>query len=440
MGQALSNEYVCVEFPGNVVNDTNALGTFGGEKGLNRFLGTKTSRQTQGRHELRLVLDDGTAITGRDRFDNRLLFEVDETLHPVCKGQIKTTFKFDGLFGFEAPDAFAGAPAFVDDGFALAADFVPELTEISGIRSASSMASHSKESRDGTAAAAAAAEPESAEVSAAPSQLAEVPAVTFSSFRTCIPTLPFVPIVRHTVPYTFNGNRAFKRVETENGVVFEQKRPVERYTILFFSFLSPLLSHNEHAFPDSLIGTRGLKLEQMVNQLFRERPVWNIDALRGELLRRCDCEECCDKVLLKKVLTRQSYYFVNGPFRSLHIRLGYDPRKERDGRKYQIIEVRAPRQSLTEVDPIRTKGSDAEDDGKRAPSDGVVRKRKLSLLQRFKEKDDAQLSGVRDIEKEKRTIVEMEREAKAERALTRGVYCYCIADIKNQVVRRLCVI
>ncbi|KYM75631.1 General transcription factor 3C polypeptide 5, partial [Atta colombica] len=72
-------------------------------------------------------------------------------------------------------------------------------------------------------------------------------------------------------------------------------------------------------------------LEQ-VRQLFEERPIWSKNAIMYKT--RFTSEQL--KILLPSV----AYYFMTGPWRIMWIKLGYDPRKDINARKYQTLDYR----------------------------------------------------------------------------------------------------
>ena len=65
---------------------------------------------------------------------------------------------------------------------------------------------------------------------------------------------------------------------------------------------------------------------------FEERPVWSRNALVGRL--------SCERADIKFMLPKIAYYFVNGPFRCMWIRFGYDPRVQKDSKVYQTLDFR----------------------------------------------------------------------------------------------------
>ncbi|XP_011059580.1 PREDICTED: general transcription factor 3C polypeptide 5 isoform X1 [Acromyrmex echinatior] len=72
-------------------------------------------------------------------------------------------------------------------------------------------------------------------------------------------------------------------------------------------------------------------LEQ-VRQLFGERPIWSKNAIMYKT--RFTSEQL--KILLPSV----AYYFMTGPWRIMWVKLGYDPRKDVNARKYQTLDYR----------------------------------------------------------------------------------------------------
>jgi len=74
-----------------------------------------------------------------------------------------------------------------------------------------------------------------------------------------------------------------------------------------------------------------LHLEQ-VRRLFMERPIWSKNAIMHKT--QFTYEQL--KILLPSV----AYYFMTGPWRIMWVKLGYDPRKDVNARKYQTLDYR----------------------------------------------------------------------------------------------------
>ncbi|XP_017280976.1 general transcription factor 3C polypeptide 5 [Kryptolebias marmoratus] len=72
--------------------------------------------------------------------------------------------------------------------------------------------------------------------------------------------------------------------------------------------------------------------EEKMKQMFESRPIWSRNALKANLNIHPE--------KLKLLLPVYAYYMVTGPWRSLWVRLGYDPRKSTEAKKYQILDFR----------------------------------------------------------------------------------------------------
>ncbi|KAK7406886.1 hypothetical protein VNO78_08521 [Psophocarpus tetragonolobus] len=79
--------------------------------------------------------------------------------------------------------------------------------------------------------------------------------------------------------------------------------------------------------------------QMVVSRMFDERPIWSKDSLTERLL---DKGLSFSHGMLRRLLSRISYYFSSGPFLRFWIKKGYDPRKDPDSRIYQSIDYRVP--------------------------------------------------------------------------------------------------
>ena len=86
-----------------------------------------------------------------------------------------------------------------------------------------------------------------------------------------------------------------------------------------------------------------------MRQLFDERPIWSKNAIK------CKLDIAPDK--LKLMLPVVAYYFLTGPWRSLWVRLGYDPRLDPTAKKYQLVDFRIRQRSAADKICIRSKRS-----------------------------------------------------------------------------------
>nr|XP_019584487.1 PREDICTED: general transcription factor 3C polypeptide 5 isoform X2 [Rhinolophus sinicus] len=67
-------------------------------------------------------------------------------------------------------------------------------------------------------------------------------------------------------------------------------------------------------------------------KLFNIRPIWSRNAVKANISVHPD--------KLKVLLPFMAYYMITGPWRSLWVRYGYDPRKNPDAKIYQVLDFR----------------------------------------------------------------------------------------------------
>ncbi|XP_008322864.1 general transcription factor 3C polypeptide 5 [Cynoglossus semilaevis] len=72
--------------------------------------------------------------------------------------------------------------------------------------------------------------------------------------------------------------------------------------------------------------------EERIKEMFESRLIWSRNAVRANINLHPE--------KLKLLLPVYAYYMVTGPWRSLWVRLGYDPRKDREAKKYQMLDFR----------------------------------------------------------------------------------------------------
>ncbi|XP_056157759.1 general transcription factor 3C polypeptide 5 [Lampris incognitus] len=72
--------------------------------------------------------------------------------------------------------------------------------------------------------------------------------------------------------------------------------------------------------------------EEEMKKMFESRPIWSRNAVKANLDIHPE--------KLKLLLPLCAYYMVTGPWRSLWVRFGYDPRKNPDSKKYQTLDFR----------------------------------------------------------------------------------------------------
>lgn len=71
---------------------------------------------------------------------------------------------------------------------------------------------------------------------------------------------------------------------------------------------------------------------EKMRKVFEDRPIWSKTALM--YVTKFSNEQ------LKVLLPTVAYYFMTGPWRITWVRLGYDPRKDPDAKKYQTLDYR----------------------------------------------------------------------------------------------------
>ncbi|XP_071430241.1 general transcription factor 3C polypeptide 5 isoform X3 [Pithys albifrons albifrons] len=74
------------------------------------------------------------------------------------------------------------------------------------------------------------------------------------------------------------------------------------------------------------------KAEEELRKLFEVRPVWSRNAVKANISVHPD--------KLKLLLPYVAYYMLTGPWRSLWVRFGYDPRKHPEAKIYQVLDFR----------------------------------------------------------------------------------------------------
>uniref|UniRef100_A0A3B4GQC0 General transcription factor IIIC subunit 5 n=1 Tax=Pundamilia nyererei TaxID=303518 RepID=A0A3B4GQC0_9CICH len=74
------------------------------------------------------------------------------------------------------------------------------------------------------------------------------------------------------------------------------------------------------------------KAEEQLKKMFESRPIWSRNAVKANINLHPD--------KLKLLLPFYAYYMVTGPWRSLWVKLGYDPRKTPEAKKYQMLDFR----------------------------------------------------------------------------------------------------
>ncbi|XP_015921073.1 general transcription factor 3C polypeptide 5 [Parasteatoda tepidariorum] len=75
-----------------------------------------------------------------------------------------------------------------------------------------------------------------------------------------------------------------------------------------------------------------LELKVKIDEFFKEKPIWSRNAIAYKLK--------CDRSRLKYPLPCSAYYFTNGPWRTLWVKFGYDPRTTPASKPFQVLDLR----------------------------------------------------------------------------------------------------
>nr|XP_002130110.1 general transcription factor 3C polypeptide 5-like isoform X2 [Ciona intestinalis] len=84
-------------------------------------------------------------------------------------------------------------------------------------------------------------------------------------------------------------------------------------------------------------------------QLFSDRPVWSKNAILAKMN--------LNFVSLKVLLPTVAYYYITGPWRSLWVRYGFDPREAPEAKVYQLLDFRLRQGMNTPFIPVKAKRS-----------------------------------------------------------------------------------
>nr|XP_022327588.1 general transcription factor 3C polypeptide 5-like isoform X1 [Crassostrea virginica]XP_022327589.1 general transcription factor 3C polypeptide 5-like isoform X1 [Crassostrea virginica]XP_022327590.1 general transcription factor 3C polypeptide 5-like isoform X1 [Crassostrea virginica]XP_022327591.1 general transcription factor 3C polypeptide 5-like isoform X2 [Crassostrea virginica] len=89
--------------------------------------------------------------------------------------------------------------------------------------------------------------------------------------------------------------------------------------------------------------------EKELAQLFEERPVWSRLALNHNYTGKLD--------KLKYLLPMFAFYYLNGPWRCMWVKFGYDPRAHPEAKAYQVVDYRARQNSPADIVGVALKRS-----------------------------------------------------------------------------------
>ncbi|KAM7369279.1 hypothetical protein PAMP_013560 [Pampus punctatissimus] len=288
---------VCVEYPAVVRNVNKMLDTLGGEQAV-----SKTFAHPNRRLELRYRPQDPFchSLCGNRFSSNNLLLRVrrrvrksdpnEAEIHMNVLGVIGTTYKFQGLADFQC------------------------------------LAVHSENGKDTSLYdKIILRKSESQEFFEQPMPYFLPPAI-FSRLDT-------------PVDYFYRPDIHQKSASqvTLNKNIIGLNRARRPHNAIFVSFIEPTvptecLEAAKVNWTRVCMKERDKQAEEQLKRMFESRPIWSRNAVKANINIHPD--------KLKLLLPVFAYYMVTGPWRSLWVRLGYDPRKSTESKKYQMLDFR----------------------------------------------------------------------------------------------------
>ncbi|KAM4695908.1 general transcription factor 3C polypeptide 5 isoform 3-T3 [Rhinophrynus dorsalis] len=125
------------------------------------------------------------------------------------------------------------------------------------------------------------------------------------------------------------------QVSSEN--LIGPSRARRPHNAIFVTFEEPVIPTDPH--PAAVKNWKKLcsnpmdkRAEQEMKRLFSIRPIWSRNAIKANISVHPD--------KLKLLLPFVAYYMLTGPWRSLWVRFGYDPRKHPEAKIYQVLDFR----------------------------------------------------------------------------------------------------
>ncbi|XP_059894075.1 general transcription factor 3C polypeptide 5 isoform X1 [Gadus macrocephalus] len=289
------NKLVCIEYPALIANVDKMLETIGGEKVL-----SKTYADPNRRLELRYRPKDPFchSLCGNRFPSNNLLLRVrrrvrkkdpqDTQLHMEVLGVIGTTYKFQGMADFQC------------------------------------LALHSEDGKH-------------------TSLYDKVILRTFENQEFFEQPMPFFlppPIFSRLdtpVDYNYRPDIHHNQLPMTKENFIGLNRVRRHHNAIFVSFAdatvpSECMEAARLNWQRVCIKQSDVTTEQTLRKMFESRPIWSRNAVKGNLDIHPE--------KLKLLLPVMAYYMVTGPWRSLWVRLGYDPRKSPESKKYQMLDFR----------------------------------------------------------------------------------------------------
>ncbi|XP_072310498.1 general transcription factor 3C polypeptide 5 [Eucyclogobius newberryi] len=288
---------VCVEYPAVIQNLSRALQSLGGEQTV-----SKTYAHPNRRLELRLRPQDPFchSLCGNRLESSNLLLRVrrrvrksdrtDVQIQTDILGIIGTTYKFQGMADFQylALDSEKGAKMSLYDKIILTQ---PESQDFFNQQ--------------------------------VPHFL---PPAIFSRLDTA-------------VDYFYRPDVTHKSTNSDPGPhknLIGLNRARRPHNAIFATFLDPVpdecMEMAKVNWQRVCVKKNDREAEHQIREMFERRPIWSRNAVKANLDIHPD--------KLKLLLPLVAFYMVTGPWRSLWVRLGYDPRKSPESKQYQLLDFR----------------------------------------------------------------------------------------------------
>ncbi|KAM6975219.1 general transcription factor 3C polypeptide 5 [Tautogolabrus adspersus] len=289
------NKLVCVEYPGVVTNVDKMLETLGGEKTV-----SKTFNHDNRRLELRYRPKDPFchSLCGNRFPSTNLLLRVrrrvrkkdpkDAEIQMDVLGVIGTTYKFQGMSDFQylAVHSEGGKETSLYDKIILRKSENQEFFE-----------------------------------QPMPYFL---PPAAFSRLDSPVDYYYRPDIFQNTMPVNKSNFIGLNR----------NRRP---HNAIFVSFTDPAVPTESLEAARSnwarvCVKENDKQAEEQMKKMFESRPIWSRNAVKANINIHPE--------KLKLLLPVCAYYMVTGPWRSLWVKLGYDPRKCKEAKIYQLLDFR----------------------------------------------------------------------------------------------------
>lgn len=139
--------------------------------------------------------------------------------------------------------------------------------------------------------------------------------------------------VDHPQSYKFQSNPGYNYTQNADGTAQYTRRWKERALTKNRTTinLKEMPTGPAHAFS----ATHGdQELYDRLTRLFESRPIWIAEAIKANVPAESHRR-------LKIVLPFVAYYFINGPWQRAWVRFGYDPRVDKESRIYQCLDFRS---------------------------------------------------------------------------------------------------